>query len=711
MTYLARRSQDGARDQALLEHLNRTAALAAQFAAAFGAEELAQRAGLLHDIGKYSDMFQRRVCGSDERVDHATAGAITAWAAQDLLSAFCIAGHHGHLPMLGMRGDKASSGSLLGRFKRVPGKEIEDFSAYLNEVEIPDGKPSIWDNANLADQFFFIRMLFSCLVDADRLDAAAFDAESEPRSGMGEPLPMLMAKLERYVAPWLENPNTPLDAKRSTILKTQLESGALARGLFSFTVPTGGGKTVASMAFALRHALAHGLRRVIYVIPYVSILEQTQATFEKIFGKENVVAHYANLIFDDDDDTAPRRLQATENWDAPIVLTTAVQFFESLFAARATPCRKIHNIVGSVVIFDEAQMLPVPYISPCIWSISQLIKHYNCSAVLCTATQPSLDRLLAQHLPDYPRRELCPDRSEMEEVFRRVCFTRLGKQTDEDLAQRLSGHEQVLCVVNNRRQAQSLWGQLPEEGSFHLSTTMTPEHRRRVLETIRARLKTNQTCRVVSTSLIEAGVDVDFPTVYRAMAGLDSLLQAAGRCNREGKRKREDSVVHIFDSEAAVPPSMQQNVAAARRAMEDFEDIATAEAVESYFKTLFYGLKTEAERDKKQILCKINSGAFDYPEVAEKFKLIDVEQFTVYIPQGAGAALVEQWRSDGPDRELMRKLGLYAVGVYPQQCRELLAAGAAKPVAENAAVLIDMSLYSEKTGLAFHPMEGACHII
>ena len=705
MLYLARCSQDGTRDQALLDHLIQTAELAAHFAAAFGARDMAQRAGMLHDIGKYSDLFQRRIRGSGEWVDHSTAGARTAYIGDDSVSAFCIAGHHGHLPELGTKVDTADNGSLCGRMKREPGRQIEDFAAYQTEVAIPNANPPLWAVANMAECFFFIRMLFSCLVDADRLDAAAFDAGVKPRLSTGEPLATLMVKLERYVFPWLENPKTPLDIRRNAILKTQLESGELDQGLYSLTVPTGGGKTVASMAFALRHALAHRLQRVIYIIPYVSILEQTQEKFEEIFGQGNVVAHYANLTFAEDDKTAPSRLQATENWDAPIIVTTAVQFFESLFAARATTCRKVHNIARSVVIFDEAQMLPVSYVSPCVWAISQLVKHYTCSAVLCTATQPSLDKLFAQHAAGLPQRELCPDRNEMEEVFRRVRFERLGTLTNEDLAVRLSVHNQVLCIVNNRRQAQELWRKLPEGGRFHLSTTMTPEHRRQVFDEVRLRLKSGQLCRVVSTSLIEAGVDVDFPVVFRAMAGLDSILQAAGRCNREGLRSRKDSVVYIFATEATVPPSMQQNIAAAKRVLEEYEDISTPEAVESYFKTLFYGLKTERERDKHQILQKINSGTFDYPEVAEKFKLIDVEQNTVYIPKDNGAMLIAQWRSQGPDKELMRRLGLYAVGVYPQHYKDLLSTGAAEPMAENAAVLINTKLYNQDTGLAFHVQE------
>ena len=712
MTYLARHSQDGTRSQTLLDHLTRTAELSAQFAAVFGAEELARRAGMLHDIGKYSDAFQRRVRGSGERVDHSTAGAREAYAGCDALTAFCVAGHHGHLPELGIPEDTACCASLCGRVRRVPGRDIEDFFAYQTEVTIPDGNPPHWVTTNHAEQFFFIRMLFSCLVDADRSDAAAFESgEDKPRCSAGEPMEMLMAKLERYVAPWLESPKTSLDVERNAILKAQLESGGLDRGLFSLSVPTGGGKTVASMAFSLRHALAHGLRRVIYVIPYISILEQTQEKFEEIFGKENVVAHYANLVFDEEDETAARRLRATENWDAPIILTTAVQFFESLFAARATPCRKVHNIAGSIVIFDEAQMLPVPYLSPCIWAISQLVKNYACSAVLCTATQPTLDKIFTKYLPDVPRRELCPGRSESADVFRRVCFDRLGKITDEELAGRLGGHDRVLCIVNNRRQAQDLWKKLPREGSFHLSTTMTPEHRQAVLAEIRCRLKKEQPCRVVSTSLIEAGVDVDFPVVYRAMAGLDSILQAAGRCNREGKRNWKESVVYIFDTEAAVPPSMRQNVAATRRAMEDYVDMAATETVKSYFTALLYFLKTEKDLDKQQIMRKIDSEAYDYPDVEKRFRLIDVEQSTIYIPRGEGAVLVKQWRSCGPDRELVRKLGLYAVSVYPQQYKELLSTGAAEPIAENAAVLTDMKLYSDTTGLAFHAVEGECFMV
>ena len=275
-------------------------------------------------------------------------------------------------------------------------------------------------------------------------------------------------------------------------------------GLFSMTVPTGGGKTVSSMAFALRHALCHAKRRIIYVIPYCSILEQTQQIFEEVFGKENLTAHYSGAEYSVPEDGADRPAFATENWGAPIILTTAVQFFESLYSNRPGKNRKLHNIAQSVMVFDEAQMLPVPYLRPCLAAICQLVKRFGCSAVLCTATQPAVGRILQEYLPEHPVRELCPEPDKMAQAFRRVCYVDEGELSDDTLTAQLLQCAQVLCVVNSRRQAQDLYRALGTgDGTYHLSTLMTPSDRKQALNEIRERLKEGRNCRVISTSLLK----------------------------------------------------------------------------------------------------------------------------------------------------------------------------------------------------------------
>lgn len=713
MVYIAHSVPGSEKVQNIFEHLTNTASKSAEFAETFGAYEVGYLCGMLHDIGKYSDKFQRRIMGSAEKTDHATAGALEAYGLRNIPAAFCIAGHHGGLPDGGNRKSATPDDpTFFGKMSRTVGKNIEDYSAFRSEIKaspanIPDTFAKDKESA-----FFFTRMLYSCLVDADYLDTEYFVSGGSVCRTFGESLELLSEKLDTYIAQW-KTPTSELNKKRSEILNAAIEVGRSEKGLYTLTVPTGGGKTVSSMAFALRHAVVNKLRRVIYVIPYTSIIEQTQTTFEKVFGEGNVVAHYASVDYRTDENGAinDKRYLAAENWDAPVILTTAVQFFESLYAKRSSRCRKLHNIAGSIIVFDEAQMLPVPYLRPCVSAISQLVKHYGCSVVLCTATQPALNRIFEKMLPEYPPEEICPDVEEMYEYFRRVRFEKTGLLSDEQLAGRLSEEKQALCIVNNRKQAQAVYSMLDKDGSYHLSTMMYPEHRRHTLEEIRQRLKDGKPCRVVSTSLVEAGVDVDFPTVYRALAGLDSMIQAGGRCNREGKRPLEKSIVHLFESEQKAPDIVKQNISAAERVMRSHEDISSIEAIRAYFEFLYYTLKDESGLDSKGILENINSGSMPFASVADAFRIIESSEFTVYIPLGEGAQLAEELSKYGISRHLMRKLGQYSVGVYSRHFMKLIELGAAERLSENSAILRDLSLYRMETGLAFGVNEGQEFII
>lgn len=549
-------------------------------------------------------------------------------------------------------------------------------------------------------------MLYSCLTDADFLDTEAFMSDNRIVRGGYETPEQLNEKLERYLSRW-QNPQSELNRKRNGILQTLKEKGSLPRGLFTLTVPTGGGKTVSSLAFALRHVLSassgekNTLRRIVYVIPYTSIIEQTQEVFEKIFGAENVVAHYADVDYGEDDGIGNRKKLSTENWDAPIILTTAVQFFESLFANRSSKCRKLHNIANSVLIFDEAQMLPLPYLKPCLHAICQLVRNYGCSAVLCTATQPAFEDIFHELLPEYPVRELCPKPGEMYEFFKRVSYMDEGLISSDILVGRLKESEEVLCVVNTRLQAQTLYEALPPEGTYHLSTAMIPEDRRKTIEEVRIRLKQGLPCRVVSTSLIEAGVDLDFPEVWRELSGLDSVIQAGGRCNREGKRKREESFVHYFTMDAKSPQSLRQNISATKHVIRQFDDISSPEAIKMYFEFLRKVLAGDEAQDKKSILKRVNEENMPFASVAKDFRLIENSDRSVVIPSEDCTDLLTVLKNVGPDRWLWRKLGKYTVTVPEKMFDALIMSGSAELVAENMAVLTDLSLYHKKTGLVF----------
>lgn len=465
---------------------------------------------------------------------------------------------------------------------------------------------------------------------------------------------------------------------------------------------------MASLAFALAQAKAQGLRRVIYVIPYTSIIEQTAQKFREILGADCVLEHHSGVLYDVDQEAAPesiRLARATETWDMPVIVTTAVQFFESLFSCRPSQCRKLHNIAQSVIVFDEAQMLPLPYLRPCVWAIAQLVKHYGTSAILCTATQPALTSIFREFAPELPVTELCPPEQFRWNVFQRVTFRQAGKLTYEELAAQLQKQDQVLCIVNSRKSAQEVFLRLKGEGCFHLSTLMYPAHRRTQLEEIRRRLDMGLPCRVVSTSLIEAGVDVDFPTVYREEAGLDSILQAAGRCNREGNRPIENSIVTVFRGEGSTPPLFATAIGAGREAMARYEDITSPEAVHAYFTNLLDLKGTEAQ-DAQHILPLMQSELFPFRTVSERFHLIDSPTVTVYIPKDEGAELVERLRSGERNRNLYRQLGQYGVSVYKQHFNALNQAGDLEQLEDGSVILSNLGLYSNHTGLSLKADSG-----
>lgn len=698
--YLAHIAEDR-REQSVLSHLEGAAALCARFAESFGMGEQGRLLGLAHDVGKCSLEFQKRLRGG-RIVDHATAGALECAKLDATWAAFCVAGHHGGLPDGGnLHNDSAADLTLIGRLRRGLDRQIPAYELPLRlEATSP---PQGYGQSGLADSFS-IRMLYSCLVDADYLDTERFMSGQTAETPRSETVPALLEKLERHIAPW-QHPGNELNRRRCEILNACLDGGARERGLFTLTAPTGGGKTVASMAFALRHAARHGMERVIYVIPYTSIIEQTAKKFREIFGAENVLEHHSNVSLEPNEGDSTARYQnlgAMENWDAPIIVTTAVQFFESLYANRPAKCRKLHRIANSVLIFDEAQMLPTEHLRPCVAAIAKLVERFRSSAVLCTATQPALNDLFAEFAPGCEITELCPDPDALFRQLRRVSFAQIGKLDAEALAKHLATHDQVLCVVNSRRAAQEVFQKLQQEGSYHLSTLMYPAHRRAVLEEIRRRLQDGLPCRVVSTSLIEAGVDVDFPAVYREMAGLDSILQAAGRCNREGRRKPEDSVVTVFESVSAVPQLLRVNIGAAKETLRAGADPVEPETVARYFR-IYRSLMQASSLDKYAVIRSFERGiagnTLPFRTVAERFHLIDDRSVTVYILLEKGAELLQRLEAGERSRALFRQLGQYSVSIYPQQERALLERGVLTPLDEYSAILRDPALYDEKLGL------------
>lgn len=324
-----------------------------------------------------------------------------------------------------------------------------------------------------------------------------------------------------------------------------MEKGEGEPGLYTLTVPTGGGKTISSMAFAMKQAVKYHKQRIIYVIPYLSIIDQTAKNFKDLLGEENVLESHSSVNYDDtEEDLADRMKLASENWDAPIVITTNEQFWESLYGSRTSKCRKLHNLADSVIIFDEAQMMPLDFLTPCLKALEELVTQYSVSAVLCSATQPALSRYLT-----LKPREIMENIPDLYQFFNRVTWQFDGERTYDDLAAQIKTHQQALCIASTKKEAMEIYSRLADEDSFYLSTNLCPVHRMKVIDEIRRRLKEGNPCRVVSTSIISVGVDVDFPVAYLEYTGLDSLIQGAGRCNREGRKSPAESLVHIFRTE------------------------------------------------------------------------------------------------------------------------------------------------------------------
>lgn len=694
-------------EQLLKDHLEGTAQRSGTFAEAFGMYDWGYGCGLLHDIGKYSPAFQERLKGSEKMVDHSTAGAKLCWEKGGMYSilSYCIAGHHAGLPDTGGESDTGAVKTLLGRMK----KKIEDYQAFGGEIKVPDlSEPPFAPVPDENIDFFFsvlIRMLYSCLVDGDYLDTEEFMSGGASERQGGEELAVLWGQFNGYVSKWLGNQETDtINGRRTEILKNCLKMGTEEKGLFRLTVPTGGGKTVASLGFALAHGKKHKMSRVIYVIPYTSIIEQTAQIFRDILGEENVLENHCNIDYEGDEELKPMQL-AAENWDKPVIVTTNVQFFESMFSNRSSKCRKLHNIANSVIIFDEAQMLPNAYLKPCVAAIEQLVRYYQCTAVLCTATQPALKKFLSEGMKG---KELCPRMEEQFRFFRRVTMKDLGEISEEELAERLRRNRQALCIVNTKKKAQCIYrkicgGKIGKEGVYHLSTAMYPVHRRNVLEQIRKRLADGQECIVISTSLVEAGVDLDFPVVYRQLAGVDSIIQAAGRCNREGKESAEDSFTHIFrfDERESVPGQRQQ-IQVAESMLQDAPDLNAPETVEKYFEILYH-LRGDS-LDSKDILGMFRNMNFQFARAGESFRIIEENTKTILILREKEAVeILDEIRQKGFSKNRVRTMGQYCVNVYDNMFQRLYAAGLLRPISgegENQYfVLTNEEQYSDEMGL------------
>ncbi len=716
----------------LEEHLSAVSQMAGRMASEFGAEEWGRLAGLWHDLGKFSHDFQsyiRSKSGYEAhlvdaafgKVNHSSAGALHSEASfgkLGLVLAYLIAGHHAGLP--DWFPDETGAAALDNRVRdgKATGLLQQASEAAPEEVlraEQPAFRPNSFGGSG--GLHLWIRMLFSCLTDADFLDTEAFmdKAKSEQRGGHPEIATLRAQFNEAMEKKARQAESTPINQLRADVLRQCRERATSAPGLYTLTVPTGGGKTLSSLAFALEHALHHGKRRIVYAIPYTSIIEQTANVFRDILGGA-VLEHHSNL--DAKEETTKSRL-ASENWDAPLIVTTNVQFFESLFAARTSRCRKLHNLVNSVIILDEAQLLPPAFLQPILDVMRLLTAHYGVTFVLCTATQPALGtrtdnfgRTWLRGLDD--AKEIVSGVGQLYKKLERVKVV-LPEDWNtpgnwDEIANGIAQHPSVLAIVNTRADCRELHSRMPA-GTVHLSALMCGEHRSFAIKQIKRRLANQESVRVVSTQLIEAGVDVDFPVVYRALVGLDSIAQAAGRCNREGKQADKGKVFVFIPPKQSPPGLLRFGEDACKRLLIDRpEEPLTPEWFTRYF-THYYSAAGREGLDKMGIhellmkdaaQCKIQ-----FRTAAERFQLIDEDgSVTVIVPYANpedscrdSRLLIARLRSGELHRGLLRELQRFTVTVRRYEFQRLEKAGDIEEIVQGIWVLKNETAYHPSLGL------------
>lgn len=685
------------------DHQNGVAQKAESFADKFDMGEWGRILGLLHDKGKEKKAFQQHIIknsGLDTsvRVDgdysHAYVGAVIAkqsFPKFHLLIDNALMGHH-----RGLYDDGEMKEVLKSH---IPNEiNIESINAHLEMPKL--GFPK--------DAHHLVRMLYSCLVDADYLDTEAFmQPEQSELRGKHESLKVLESKLDAYLSKLKKNaPDTEVNKIRNHVQSWCVKASEQTPGFYSLTVPTGGGKTLASVLWAIKHAVRNNLERIIIAIPYTSIITQTASVLRGIFGEENVLEHHSNVNRSkivDKELTQIQRL-ATENWDYPIIVTTNVQLFESLFSNEPSDCRKLHNIVRSVLILDEVQTLPVEFLEPIVDTFDTLKRIFGVSILFTTASQPVLTGKIKGTKPSVsfdglPEiKEIIPEGANLHDRLRRAEIVIDEKRKDYDeIATQIKRFPIVLCIVNTRNDAKEIYSRLPKEGiTLHLSRMMCPDHVRETIEKVKKALKdsSNSVIRVVATQLIEAGVDIDFPVVFRQEAGLDSVLQAAGRCNREGRLDKGET--YVFSLQKALPAGFMTQTNNARLAMGKSHDWFSPEAMKEYFKQLHCRIKDFDKADIKSLLYK---SEMQFETAAAEFKLIDDNTISVIVNWKDSMSLVERLLDEGVSYSLMKALSQFSVNIRETDRKKLNEAGAIEEILENIFVIRDSSFYNKEVGL------------
>lgn len=667
--------------------------------------------GLAHDIGKYADAFQRRLEGSCAKYEHSSCGAIELGElAEDEISIgmtymlqYCIAGHHTGLPDGGTLADRADSDSTLhAKLKR---REYyvgdTDYSSYKNEIklELPNYSQLvsvIFDTSNETDIYekyaFFTRYLFSCLTDADYIDTEQF-CSPEIERGLHADFAAMQRIIDKKLSSFTAD--TPLKKARKELQEQAICSSSASR-ISILDMPTGSGKTLCSMKIALKKAIDNKKKRIIYVIPYTSIIEQTAELFEKLFGEcADIIQHHSNYCYDSEDySTSEKMKRSTENWDAPVIITTSVQFFQSLYHYKGSGLRKLHNIANSVIIFDEVHMLPEKYLQPCLRAIGYITEYLFSEVLFLSATMPDFSELFERYSSNAVYDELIKDKSAFA-AFQKCRYSYIGHTDMEAIAEIADKYRSSLIIVNSRKTAMETY-QLLSGKKYHLSAYMTPADRSETIKCIREALAGGEKITVVSTSLVEAGVDLDFEAVFRQLAGLDSILQSGGRCNREGKLEYGD--VFIFETDEKLHGDMKVRAGIVKAMIESDKDITSEECIKSYYKRLF--LYSDDIIDKNSIAKNCNGfDSIPFRTYAEEFNFIKEDTISVVIDNCCETAeLLSQLKYGG--RNVRRKLQRHSVSLrLGGEFDNALKTGLIHDMGYGVYVLSNNDIYSKETGL------------
>ncbi len=723
--YIAHRNEISGAVQTVKEHCENTAALCRNFSIP-ELKDFMYAVGLLHDVGKFQASFVKRINGANIKVEHSTCGALAAKekytmpVPMALMMEYCIAGHHSGIPDGGFPNDDIDKSTLCGRLKR----DYEDFSEYKNELALPELNGLEWlkylfrdcDNKmeNVIDKFAFLtRYVFSCLVDADSIDTADFCKERE-----------LPGKLNADFSSCLQNIDDKLNSficktelqKARTILQNQaFQNINQDAEIYLLNMPTGSGKTLASAKIALERALSKEKKRIIYVIPYNSIIEQTADVLEEIFGGNlEILRHQSTFSYEDEEngseDYREAAKTAAENWDAPFIITTAVQFFESVYANKRGKLRKVHNMADSILVFDEAHLMPQDYLQPCLQAVAYITRYLHSEAVFLTATMPDFEKLMKEYaLPDSKIVKLIKDTS-MFTKFQKCRYSYIGEISSSELLSKCREYPSSLIVVNKKATARELYQECGGK-RYHLSTYMTSYDRKRILKEIRRELKQleadypeykdvpeDRRITIISTSLIEAGVDLDVYTVFRERSGLDSILQAGGRCNREGKRKMAD--VFVFDlAEETRQAALDEKANLTKGLLKKYDDVSAVKCIEEYYSRLYFMKADDIQKNTMHQACS-DLASIPFKEYAEKFELIDSRQVSLVVPCDAQSEqLVEMMKYTKAGNA--RKLQNYTCSVRQKELEDLIRQHAADDYGTGIYYLTNKDYYDEYTGVLF----------